>query len=163
VYIGKDSIALFEKYKVLSKAELESRVDTYLESYSKQINIEAGVALEMATRMIFPAVSEFTTSVADGILAIKSVLPTADTAAQESLLDSLNGQMECLLKTADALKKEIEEALELEDDLLKQATFYREKVVPAMLDLRVCADALEKITDKQVWPYPSYEDMLFNL
>jgi len=163
VYTQPYSVELFSKYKVLSKEELESRVDIYLENYSKQINIEAGVALEMATRLIFPVVSEFATSVADGIMSIKSVLPTADTAAQESLLDTLNGQMECLLKTSASLGKEIEEALELEDDLLKQATAYREKVVPAMLDLRICADALEKITDKQAWPYPSYEDMLFNL
>jgi len=163
VYTQPFSVELFNKYKVLSKEELESRVDIYLENYSKQINIEAGVALEMATRLIFPVVSEFATSVADGIMSIKSVLSTADTAAQESLLDTLNGQMECLLKTSAALGKEIDEALELEEDLLKQATFYREKVIPAMLDLRICADALEKITDKQAWPYPSYEDMLFNM
>ncbi|QEN09760.1 glutamine synthetase type III [Oceanispirochaeta crateris] len=163
VYIEKSSVELFGKYNVLNKEELESRVDIYLENYSKQINIEAGVALEMANRLIFPVVSEFAASIADTILSIKSVVPTADTAAQESLLDNLNGQMECMLKTGIALGKEIEAALELEDDLLAQAKAYREKVFPAMEDLRVCADALEKITDKQLWPYPSYEDMLFNL
>ena len=158
-----ESIALFEKYKVLSKEELKSRVDIYLESYSKQINIEAGVSYEMAGRMIFPAVSEFAASVAEGITSIKSVLSSADTSAQESLLAELNSNMEGMLKANTILKKEIDEALELEEDLLAQAKVYREKVIPAMDALREFADALEKITDKDRWPYPSYEDMLFNL
>ncbi|MDA3958763.1 glutamine synthetase III [Oceanispirochaeta sp.] len=162
-FIKKDSVTLFEKYNVLSKAELESRVDIYLENYSKQINIEAGVALEMANRLIFPVVSEFSASVAETIMSIKSVIPTADTAAQESLLDNLNGQMECMLKTGINLGKEIEAALELDEDLLIQAKAYREQVVSAMNDLRICVDALERSTDKQAWPYPSYEDMLFNI
>ncbi|MDC7233829.1 MAG: glutamine synthetase III [Spirochaetales bacterium] len=163
VYNSAQSVELFSKYDVLSKEELESRVDIYLENYSKQINIEAGVALEMATRLIFPVVSAYATSVADGITSIKSVLPKADTAAQEALLAALGEKMECLLKVSTVLGKEIDAALELEEDLMAQATAYREKVIPAMDDLRECADALEKMTDKDAWPYPSYEDMLFNL
>jgi glutamine synthetase len=163
VYNSKESVELFGKYNVLSKEELESRVDIYLENYSKQINIEAGVALEMATRLIFPVVNEYATSVADGISAIKSILPKASTGAQEALLENLGSKMECLLKTSDILDEKIEAALELEEDILAQATAYREQVIPAMDDLRKYADALEKITDKQAWPYPSYEDMLFNL
>ncbi len=157
------SVALMGKYKVLSKEELDSRVDTYLENYSKQINIEAGVAYEMAGRMILPAVMDYAKSIADGIASIKAVVPTADTSAQESLLDNINGQVECMIKTNAVLLKEIEAALELEEDLLVQAKAYREKVIPAMDELRACADTLEKITDKARWPYPSYEDMLFNL
>ena len=158
-----ETVALFEKYKVLSKAELDSRVDIYLEKYSKQINIEAGVSYEMAGRMIFPAVSDYATSIADSIVSIKSVLPQAGTAAQEKLLSELNELMESLLKSNDVLKAEIDAALELEEDLMVQAKAYREKVIPAMDTVREAADALEKITDKESWPYPSYEDMLFNL
>ncbi len=158
-----ESIALFEKYKVLSKEELKSRVDIYLENYSKQINIEAGVSYEMAGRMIFPAVSEFAASVAEGITSIKSVLSSADTSAQEAVLAELNSNMEGMLKANTVLKKEIDAALEQEEDLMAQAKAYREKVIPAMDALRGFADALEKITDKDRWPFPSYEDMLFNL
>jgi len=160
---SEESVALFSKYNVLSREELDSRVDIYLENYSKQINIEAGVAYEMAGRLIFPAVSEYASSVANSIASIKAVLPSADTSAQESLLENLNRNMECLLKALDVLNREIDAALGLEENLLKQAEAYREKVIPAMDDLRNCADALEKITDKEIWPYPSYEDLLFHL
>lgn len=163
VYNSKESVELFGRYNVLSREELESRVDIYLENYSKQINIEAGVALEMATRLIFPVVNEYATSIADGITSIKSILPKASTGAQEALLEKLSSKMEFLLKTSDVLRDAIDAALELEEDLLAQATAYREKVIPAMDDLREYADALEKITDKEAWPYPSYEDMLFTL
>ena len=163
VYLGEQSVKLFSNYKVLSKEELASRVDAYLENYSKQINIEAGVALEMATRLIFPAVSEYAAGVAETISSIKSIVASAATAEQEKLLASLSSEMECLLKTAATLKVEIDAALELEEDLLAQAKAYREKVIPVMNDLRTCADALEKMTDKEAWPFPSYEDMLFNL
>ena len=158
-----EAVALFEKYNVLSKAELDSRVDIYLEGYSKQVNIEAGISFEMAGRMIFPAVSDYATAVAKGIASIKSVLPTADTSAQESLLAQLNSLMESMLKRNEILKIEIDAALELDKDLMAQAKAYRERVIPAMDSLREAADSLEKITDKDRWPYPSYEDMLFNL
>ncbi len=157
-----DFTDLFSKYSVLSKEEVASRVDIYLEEYSKRINIEAGVSLEMATRLIFPAVSDYAAGIAETISSIKSVIKAA-TPVQEKLLGDLNAQMECLLSSAATLGKEIEAALELEEDLLAQAKAYREKVIPAMDALRVCADALEKMTDKEAWPYPSYEDMLFNL
>ena len=157
-----DFTDLFSKYGVLTKEEVQSRVDIYLEEYSKRINIEAGVSLEMATRLIFPAVSEYAAGIAETISSIKSVIKAAS-PAQEKLLGDLNTQMEGLLTSAAALGTEIEAALELEEDLLAQATAYREKVIPAMDELRVCADALEKMTDKEAWPYPSYEDMLFNL
>jgi glutamine synthetase len=71
--------------------------------------------------------------------------------------------MEGMLKANIVLKKEIDTALELEEDLLTQAKAYREKVIPAMDNLREYADNIEKIADKERWPYPSYEDMLFNL
>ena len=157
-----DFTDLFSKYGVLSKEETASRVDIYLEEYSKRINIEAGVSLEMATRLIFPAVNDYAAGLAETISSIKSVISAAS-PAQEKLLGDLNTQMECLLKSAEVLGKEIDAALELEEDLLAQARAYREKVIPAMDDLRTCADALEKMTDKEAWPYPSYEDMLFNL
>ncbi|MBI9098407.1 MAG: glutamine synthetase III [Spirochaetaceae bacterium] len=157
------SVKLFENNKVLSKAELEARYDIHLETYSKQINIEAGVMVEMAERMIFPTSSKYASKVAKSIAAIKDLAPSVALKPQEELVANLGKNLSGLLTASAKVTKEMNEALELEEDLLKQAKAYREKVIPAMDELRTYGDALEKITDKDLWPYPSYEDMLFTL
>ena len=157
------SVELFENNKVLSKAELEARLEIYLETYSKQINIEAGVMVEMAERLIFPASSRYASKVVESIAAIHGVAPSVLLAPHEELVAKLGTNLSGLLKASAIVTKEMNIALELEDDLLAQAKAYREKVIPAMADLRTFGDALEKITDKDMWPYPSYEDMLFTL
>jgi glutamine synthetase len=157
------SVKLFEGNKVLSKAELEARYEIHLETYSKQINIEAGVMVEMAERLIFPASSKYAEKLVKSIAAIKSVAPSVSLKAQEELVAKLGENLSGLLKASSVVTKEMERALELEDDLLVQAKAYREKVIPAMAELRTFGDALEKATDKSCWPYPSYEDLLFTL
>ncbi|MDA3810566.1 MAG: glutamine synthetase III [Spirochaetaceae bacterium] len=157
------SVKLFEDNKVLSKAELVARYEIHLETYSKQINIEAGVMVEMAERMIFPASSKYAAKVVKSIAAIKSIAPSVSLAPQEELVAKLGENLSGLLKASKKVIKEMEIAIELEEDLLAQAKAYREKVLPAMAELRTFGDALEKATDKDMWPYPSYEDMLFTL
>lgn len=157
------SVKLFEGNKVLSKAELEARYEIHLETYSKQINIEAGVMVEMANRMIFPSSSKYVTKVAKSIAAIKETAPAVDMKSQEDLVAKLGENLNGLLKASEKVTKEMNAAFDLEEDLLVQAKAYREKVIPAMDELRLFGDTLEKITDKELWPYPSYEDMLFTL
>ena len=159
---GKDeSISLFEKHKVLSRAEVESRVVIYLETYSKQINIEAGVMVEMAERLIYPAVAEYAAVVAGSCEAAeKAGLPCGE---QKRVLTGLNANMEGLLQASRELSSRAQAALEMEHDPKEQALGYYNSVVPAMAELRKWADNLEKVTDKRRWPYPSYEDLLFIL
>jgi len=157
------SVKLFEDNKVLSKAELEARYEIHLETYSKQINIEAGVMVEMAERLIFPTSSKYASKVVKSIAAIKGVAPSVSLAPQEELVAKLGENLSGLLQSSAKVTAEMNKALELEEDLLVQAKAYREKVIPAMDKLRTFGDALEKMTDKEMWPYPSYEDMLFTL
>ena len=160
-YGKEESIALFEKHNVLSRAEVESRVTIYLETYSKQINIEAGVMVEMAERLIYPALSEYAEQVYKTYESFtKADLPCAE---QKNLLSRLNDGIEGLLKASRELDHKIHTALEMEKDTKAQALEYFNSVVPAMAELRKWADALEKMTDKRRWPYPSYEDLLFIL
>ncbi|MBN2658519.1 MAG: glutamine synthetase III [Spirochaetales bacterium] len=161
--VSENAIKLFEDHKVFSKAELEARYEINLETYSKQINIEAGVMVEMAERLIFPAASNYASKVGKSIAAIKAAAPSVSTSAQEELMAKLGDNLGGLLKASAVVTKEMNEALEMEHDLLAQAKAYREKVIPAMAELRTYGDALEKITDKAMWPYPSYEDLLFTL
>lgn len=159
--LDADMIELFENQKVLTKAEIESRQEIYLETYSKQVNIEAGVMLEMAKRLVAPAVNRYLAEVISTVKDLKAL--GIESAEQLSLIREITKELNGLLARSTDLKQVIEEALALTGDVLAQAEAYRGKVVPAMSALREKADNLEKLTDKHHWPYPSYEDMLFRL
>ncbi len=158
----KYSVELFGKHGVLSREELESRFEIYLENYSKEINIEAGVMLEMVRKDIYPACNSYITEIAQGI---SSVLAAGGKAlpVQTALLESISSLQEDLLTASDKLEKEVTEALSMDGDSLKQAQTFSNRIVPAMAEVRVAGDALERLTDRKHWPYPSYEDLLFRL
>ncbi len=161
VITNEEFIKVFEKHKVLSKAELESREEIYLETYSKQINIEAGVMVEMAKRLIVPASTRYMQEIIESVTS--QVALGLDPAAQKDMIVQLSQNINATIVAADKLAEVMNTAHELEEDVPAQADSYYEKVVPAMEELRTYGDALEKITDKAYWPYPSYEDMLFRL
>jgi glutamine synthetase len=160
-YLDDDAVELLEKHKVLTRAEIESRVTIYLETYSMEINIEAGVMKEMAERLIYPAVAEYVQSVSKTIDGLKK--SGIGCTKQEELLNNLGNNLEGLLEASSELGRRTEKALGIEGDEKAQAFAYRNEVIPAMAKLREFGDALEKMTDKQLWPYPSYEDLLFTL
>ncbi len=160
-YLEDDSIKLFEKHKVLRRAEVESRVTIYLETYSKQINIEAGVMYEMADRLIYPAVAEYAENISGTIAGLEQ--NGIGCGKQKELLKKIGINLESLLEASANLVTVMDKACALEEDVKAQAFAYRNDVVPAMDKLRVFGDMLEKLTDKRIWPYPSYEDLLFIL
>ncbi len=160
VLIQKETIALFETHKVLSREEQESRYHIYLERYSKQINIEAGVMIEMARRSIFPAVSSYASSLARDAAALAALGATS--APQEKRAKRIAELASELYEETEKLEKVLGDAQAIEDTFT-QAKAYREKVVPQMASLRSRADALEKLVAKEVWPFPGYEELLFKL
>ncbi len=161
-YTKDYAVKLFEKHKVLTKAELESRQNIYLEQYSQQINIEANLNVEMATRYIVPAVSEYISSLTSSVIELKSVLPKANTTGQEKLIADLSDNLAAVFTAVESLKTELAKAQD-EEDLLKQATLYSKNVISCMKEVRKFVDALEVMTDRDMWPFPSYEDLLFKL
>jgi glutamine synthetase len=160
VLMQPDTIALFENHKVLTKDEVESRYHIYLEKYSKQINIEAGVMLDMARRSIFPAVTEYAGSLARDAAALAAI--GAVSVPQEKRAKRIAELASELFEENEKLEKVLTEAQDIEDEFL-QAKAYREKVVSQMANLRTRVDALERITAKDAWPFPTYEDLLFKL
>ncbi|OQX29112.1 MAG: glutamine synthetase type III [Spirochaeta sp. LUC14_002_19_P3] len=160
-YQAPEAVQLFSTHKVLSPKEVESRVIIYLETYSKQINIEAGVMKEMAERLIHPAVAEYAGSLAQSIAAFEKI--GVDCTSQKNRLKEICTNLEGLLAASAKLGEAISKAAELEDNPQKQAFAFHDAVLPAMAQLRKYGDALEKITDKRIWPYPSYEDLLFRM
>lgn len=154
------SVAMFEKFGVFTRAELESRAEIKYENYAKAINIEAKTMIDMASKQIIPAVIKYTKSLADTVIAVKAA--GADATVQAELLTSIS---ELLAETKEALKslETIEKkAIEMEEGEA-QARYYHFDVVPAMDALRAPVDKLEMIVDKEAWPMPSYGDLIFEV
>ncbi|MCD7745295.1 MAG: glutamine synthetase III [Lachnospiraceae bacterium] len=154
------SVSMFEKFGVFTKAELESRVEIKYENYSKAINIEAKSMIDIASKQIIPAVIKSTKSVADTIIAVKAA--GADASVQEELLSQTSA---LLVETKNALAKltEITATAAAMEEGAEQARYYHDVVMSAMSDLRTPVDELEMIVDKDMWPMPSYGDLLFEV
>ena len=154
------AINLFEKYKVFTKAELESRAEIKYENYSKAINIEARTMIDMATKQIIPAVIKYTKELADTINAVKAA--GADVSVQSELLTEISALLVESKSALKALTEVTEKAAEMEEGE-EQARYYHFTVVQAMAALRSPVDKLEMIVDKEAWPMPSYGDLMFEV
>ena len=154
------AINMFEKFKVFTKAELESRAEIKFESYAKAINIEARTMIDMASKQIIPAIIKYTKELADTIVAVKEA--GADASVQAELLTEVSGLLAESKKALEALKVVTDQAAAMEEGE-DQARFYHFDVVPAMEALRAPVDKLEMIVDKEAWPMPSYGDLIFEV
>jgi glutamine synthetase len=156
--IGRKSVELFGKYGVFSERELHSRYEILLENYKKTIAIEAQITLQMANRMILPAALRYQAEVARAIGELKAAGATAP-KTQTALLNELTGTIEELQGAIDHLSEAIEE--HVPGDTLAHARHSRDAVVPAMAAVRTAGDKLENLVADDLWPLPTYQEMLF--
>ena len=154
------AVSMFEKFKVFTKAELESRAEIKFESYAKAINIEARTMIDMASKQIIPAIIKYTKDLADTVVAVKEA--GADASVQAELLTEVSGLLAETKKALEALKVVTDQAAAMGEGE-DQARFYHFDVVPAMEALRTPVDTLEMIVDKEAWPMPSYGDLIFEV
>jgi glutamine synthetase len=157
--ITDKTVKLYEKHGVLTKEELHSRYEIYLENYIKVINIEALTALDMSKREILPASLEFAGTVASEIAAIKSA--GSKSSAAEKLLAELTATIESFGKNIEALEASL--AGGHSTSVFKHAEYHRDVVFTAMAALRIDGDKLETLVDERVWPLPTYADLLFRV
>ncbi|MDR0568825.1 MAG: glutamine synthetase III [Spirochaetaceae bacterium] len=160
VLTRSDTVSLFETHKVFSKDEMESRYHIYLEKYSKQINIEAGVTIDMSRRYIFPAATAYAAALAQDAAALASI--GAVSTPQEKRVKRIAELTAELYDETAKLETALAEAQNIEDSLA-QAKAYFEKVRPAMDAVRSRGDGLEQLIAKKAWPFPGYEELLFKL
>ena len=155
------AIRLFGDFKVFTKSELESREEVKYENYAKTINIEAKTMIDMASKQIIPAVIKYATSLANSINTIAAA-GVSEVTVQKELLEETST---LLKETQEALKHLMvtEDKAFAMPDGMEQAKFYHEAVVPAMEALRAPVDRLEMIVDKEMWPMPSYGDLMFEV
>ncbi|MDB6055938.1 MAG: glutamine synthetase catalytic region [Verrucomicrobiales bacterium] len=152
---SKEVVNLFSKYKVLSKRETESRLAIYLEQYVKTINVEAKCIIEMARTTIYPAAVRYQGELASTAAALKAI-------DQEPNLETLNRITALIneLLTATAALEKVS-AHHGGASLQAEAEHYCHKILPAMLAVRKPADELETLVADDLWPLPTYHEMLF--
>ena len=155
--LGKDAVRdLFEKYGVLSPRELQSRLDIYLEQYCKSINVEAKLTIEMAKTMIFPAAIRYQNELASTCANLKLVGYSFDTDTRDKLTDLVKN-----LQDSIASLEKIMDHNGHSSSLADEAMHICKSVLPAMEAVRSYADQLEGIVADDLWPLPTYQEMLF--
>jgi glutamine synthetase len=152
-----DVIKAFEKYGVLKERELKARFEVALEQYNKTVNVEAQLMTLMGNRYILPAAIRYQEQVASSVAAVKS----AGGAAKET-----KRTLDTVCRLTDEFKVRLDKLQALLDhesngDAEKHAKFFRDKVIPAMTALRETGDTLEGIVPQDLWPLPTYREMLF--
>lgn len=162
VLVSEKSINLFEKHKVFSKSELIARKEVLYDSYSKAINIEAKTMIMMASIQYIPAVIKYTTMLADSINSVKDAISEANLDVQRELLMETSKLLSEARTALQKLRTLVEEA-NTKTEFKDRAEFFYYKVKPAMTALRSPIDELECIVDKELWPVPSYGELLYEL
>ncbi|MDO4634269.1 MAG: glutamine synthetase III [Eubacteriales bacterium] len=158
--VTEKSVALFEKFGVFTRTELESRVEIQYEAYAKALNIEARAMIDIASKSVVPAVLRFNRSLSDTVNSMKTAGVDIEVP-----LEMLRESCSLLAEAKQALKKlekSADEAAVMEAGR-EQAVFYHDVVSADMEALRAPVDALEMIVDKEEWPMPSYGDLLFEV
>ncbi|MCP4713825.1 MAG: glutamine synthetase type III [Deltaproteobacteria bacterium] len=159
-FIKPAAIKMFSKYKVLSKKELHARYEIYIEIYAKQINIEALTALDMTRTLYIPAVISHINELAQSVCMVTEAGAAA--TVQEELLGTASDLLESAHKKVGLLEAALKKAQAI-TPVTKQAAAYRDTVFPAMNTLREDIDALEMLVPRDLWPVPTYADLLFKL
>ena len=155
--VSDKSIALFSKYGIMDKVELESRAEILYDTYAKVINIEALTMIDMASKDILPSVIKYTTELAASINEVVSA--GADASVQKETLDEITVYLKEAKTALTTLKADQAEA---EKGCVKcTAEFYRDVIKADMAALRTPVDILETLVDSEYWPMPTYGELLF--
>lgn len=156
------AVALFEKFGVFTKAELQSRAEVQYEAYAKALNIEAKAMIDIAGKQIIPSVIKATTQLAASINAVTAACADADVSVQQELLAETSALLSETKVALAKLQDVTIEAAEKEEGR-ERAEFFKDTVKPAMEELRSPVDKLEMLVDKELWPMPSYGDLIFEV
>ena len=155
------AVKLFETFHVFTETELQSRAEIQYEIYAKAINIEAKTMIDIATKQIIPAVIKYTTVLAESINAVKAAGPI-DVSVQMELLEKCS---ELLKKTSSAMNELTKAVAEISQvpEGRERAVYCKDTVTKIMEELRKPVDELEMLVDKEMWPMPSYGDLIFEV
>ena len=155
--IKPEAVELFEKYGVFNERELHSRYEVRLEQYALTIGVEAKLALELGTTVILPAAIRYQTELAQNVAALKKAGVEPSLATLEAVSAPIADLSAALTTLRSALSDHSAETA------LAEATHAQEELLPAMEAVRTAADTLESIVADDLWPLPTYQEMLYIL
>ena len=161
-FMDQKNVDLFVKNNIISEDELRARYEIDLETYCKQLNIEALTMVDMARKNITPSVSAYVRELTDTALSKKALSDTIPVTVELNLINSLSEKLEQFVTLTDELRDEIIAAAGI-DDNQEKAFAFRNKVFAKMEALRAVGDEMESQTSADFWPYPSYTDLLFGV
>ncbi len=158
--IERKSIDLFERFGVFSETEIRSRYEVELEKYNKVMNIECRVMKRLVRRDYLPAINKFAAEIARHITEVRTALPEADLSYQEARLRKLMAGAHTINERLDRLN-ELHHASKEIVDQQERANMNAYQIVPVMDELRHAVDQMEIIVEREFWPVPTYNDILF--
>ncbi len=170
-YLEPKNLALFKKHRILTETEVRSRYEIELEAYSKLINIEGLTAVDMAKKEILPSVNKYLVQLLESAerkqrLISAGYAKTIASGMESDLITMLSELEDKAYVKVNELERLLSEAAELDregGDKLETAVFYKDRIIPAMNELRGYIDKMESNTAKEDWPLPSYGEMLFSV
>ncbi len=154
--ITPESIELFAKYSVFNERELQSRYEVRLEQYILTVAVEAKLTLEIGSTVILPAALRYQTELAQNVAALKA----AGVEPSLTLLWDVSAPIAALSEAVSVLKGALSHHA---DDTLEEAAHARDALLPAMEAVRTAADTLEGVVADDLWPLPTYQEMLYIL
>ncbi len=161
-FIKEKNIEVFTHHRVFTEDEIHSRYEIMLENYTKTINIEALVMIDLVNKQVIPAVIDYENELAELIIRKKAVNPEIGTGLEEKLLNRLVKLSECMGKRLEQLIENTSAVTKIEDSL-ELVRAYREKVFEAMNDLRQTVDELETLISSKHWKIPTYAEILYSV
>lgn len=159
-FVSQKSIDLFKEFHVLDEAEVRSRYEVKLEKYNKTLNIEIRTMKRLVRRDYLPAINRYAGEIANNIAAIEAVSPEADQKPQKKKLKALLDGAAHINKLLAKLHELHYASLEIEDQQ-ERANMNAHEIVPVMDDLRDAVDSMEIIVERECWPVPTYNEILF--
>lgn len=161
-FMAPKNVALFSSMGVMSETEMRSREEIYFENYAKIVNIEALTMIVMASRNYIPAVETYIAQIADSAAKKKAVCKGISCAVEEEIITRLSDLVGTAYRTTETLKAEEAYAASIPESRTR-AEYYCNKVLPLMSELRQAVDCMEVLTASDLWPVPTYGDLMFRV
>ena len=161
-YVKEKNLKLFESHKVFSREEVFARYEIKMELYVKTLNIEALTVVDMVHKDILPVASRFAKMLTDTALAKQQLCTDINSSYEKDTVKAVSSLTASIFENVKILEDALSEAKAI-SDFEASAFFYRDRIFPAMTELRAVVDELETITDASMWPYPSYGELLFGI
>ena len=160
--LDEKNVTMLTSHKVFSKAELESRLEIMLENYVKQVNIEALTMIDMTGKQIIPAIETYLSKLLKNATMKKALSENISCAYETQNIEKLSAACDEMSANMGVLER-LADHLGHIDDIIEQANFVRDEILPQMDVLREYADAAEAVVDAELWPLPTYGELLFGV